>query len=645
MSSTTQQHSRSGRSSSLLSPPAAAPGARLSVGMRVAVSVLVLLVFGLGDLLVLLFSNWPHLYGVAGVPVQRWEEITIYLPFAQSFGWSNLLPIAPGVDRALMGSSVYPWITMALEGFILKVLCFGSTDLFLFVNHSVLPLASFWLIYAVFRGYVSRTWAVLLAFLGVSYYSGFHYADAIAALLGVPGKTFFPGVLSEVTRMPFPSLTLPLFLLPLWLTLRSNRLSEDRLALLGVLWALQVHVYVFNFLAGASFFALWIIYARYVTDKGFEIPAILRSLGTFIFLCVVLAVPFYATAGSPLGKEIAGKLFSPVDRWLVLSDWGAAIGYLFPLLLLGVTVYLFRGDAYELFYRFTPVLIALLVDLLVGSLHLLAGGSVNPELYYHRISHIAFRFFYFVPFLYFIGLPEKHVSHREGARGQLLHQRIPDLLKRYVHRYRLVYAGLGIGLVGAFMLGNNVAMYLHHEEHAAPQMIAHAEELAAVAGVESSPDGAVVCESIPVSLLLPGVTDHPTLLAGTFGNFVENDRIIDRIVLHAKLCGWTTAQFTAFVSPGEAFADLSSYDAVGRRLDDDAFAAGLGYYLINHRKPMGEAERRAYVANLVRRFETADVQALLVSNPVAGALVRDPARCPVAGATRRAVGAYTYITF
>ena len=49
-------------------------------------SLVVAAVFSVREkLLILLNSDWPHLYGVVGVPILHWEEIICYLPFATEF--------------------------------------------------------------------------------------------------------------------------------------------------------------------------------------------------------------------------------------------------------------------------------------------------------------------------------------------------------------------------------------------------------------------------------------------------------------------------------------------------------------------------------------------------------------------------------
>jgi hypothetical protein len=53
--------------------------------LRIILTLWVVFVFGLPDILILLKSQWAHLYGTVGVSIQRWEEVVLYLPFGQAF--------------------------------------------------------------------------------------------------------------------------------------------------------------------------------------------------------------------------------------------------------------------------------------------------------------------------------------------------------------------------------------------------------------------------------------------------------------------------------------------------------------------------------------------------------------------------------
>lgn len=618
----------------------------LARGTWVGMTVLLFLLFGLSDLLIATSSRWPFLYGVDGAPIQKWEEVVIYVPFAQAFSLSHPFPVAPVFDPTLVAGSVFPWVPFLLCGVLLKAVAFGNLNLYLLLTHTVAPVATFWLIYLVYRRYVSRTWGILLAFFGVTYFSGFHYGGSLSALLGMGGEAAaspFHYGLPEITRTPFPSLSLLLFMIPFYLTVRSSRLDAGRLFFLGFLWGLQIYVYFFNFVAGVIFFALWIIYARRVSDRGWHAGRILGSLGIFVFICAVFAAPYYAAVSSPVGQQLSAKLFAPARAAVVTSDWGLLLSYGLPLLLLLVPFFLFRGDRYELFYRCMPVFLVFVVDLLIGSMEWASGGRINPELYFHRISNIAFRFFYFIPFLYFISLPEKALRPDAGRLAVFLHQRLPNLLRQCVHRYRLAYSVAGIALLSLFITSNNIHVFRMHERHVAPAMSEVERQLRAAHAVPGAPGSIVAYESLAANLVAPAVTNQAGLLVSAFGNFVDETLILERILLYAKLFGWSEERLLAFMEPHEPFARLSSYRNKQVIVTAEAMQRGLGYWLLNHRKIMTSDELAQYRAALRRAYGGASIEALLARHPVSVIVVRGAPRGPLGKFRRRAVGEYTLV--
>lgn len=621
------------------------PRETLPVGLKIGLTAFLFILFGFSDLLILLSSEWPHLYGAVGVPVQKWEEIVIYAPFAEAFSWHNLFPIAPAVDKSLSGWSVYPWITIFLQGVLHKIFAFRNIDLYMLLSHGALPVLNFWLIYLVFKRYVSKAWAILLSFLGVTYYSNFHYAESLGVLFGAgsKGASVFHYSLPEITRTPFPSLSLLLFLVPFYLTVYSNRLDSYRLAFLSLLWGLQIYVYAFNFLAGGIFFALWIAYAHYVNEKTFRPGKLAKSLSVFLLACAVIGIPYFASSVSVLGKQLSGKLFEPAHGALVTSGWSVLVSYGLPISLLAFAFFLFRGDYYELFYRYTPVLIAVFVDLLIGSVHLLTGNRINPELYYHRISNIVFRFFYFIPFLYFIGLPEKRVSAPVGGPLQSIHGKAPDLLRRYIHRYRGVYCVIGMALLSLYIFINGVYVFKMHEKIVAPQMRESQRGLDAVKHTSVEQGAVVVYEDIVSNLVGPAITKNTTLLASTFGNFVEDRLILERICLYSKLFSWSEERFLTFMEPTEKFMNLTSYKSKELIVSREMMESGLGYWLVNHRKRMSREEREKYRERITRYFRESSLEELLGRNPVGVILVRNSDRESLKKFRQSRIGDYTLI--
>ena len=622
------------------------PGKRLGRGIWIGFTVFLLLLFGLSDVLILLFSKWPNLYGAVGVPVQKWEEIVIYTPFARAFSLSNLFPIAPAFDQSLSGFSVYPWITFFIEAMLLKVFALGNINAYMLINHSVLPVLNFWLIYLIFNHYISKVWAILLAFFGVTYFSGFHYINSVETLLGFgdnAGSIFHYG-LPEITRTPFPSISLLLLLIPFYLTIRSNRLMPYRLTFLSLIWGLQIYVYLINFIAGAIFFSLWIVYAHYITDKGFYPSKTAVSIGVFLLICIALGIPYYAVSISFLGEQLAGKVASPVRGVLSGSDWNVFFSYSLPFSLLAVSFYLFRSDYYELFYRYSPVFIVLVVDLLIGCLLFLVTDRINPELYYYRISNILFRFFYFIPFLYFVGLPRKRgCTPKKSSFYRIVHNKLPDLLRNYIHRYRKVYSISAILLLGIYILMNNVYIYKMHEKLVMPEMQQIQQELDMVkqAGIK---DGSIaVYEDITANLLTPAVNNTATLLVSSFGNFVDDRLILERIILYAKLFGWSEDRLLAFMEPSETFIGLTSYKNKELIITNEMLESGLGYWLLNHKKPINQQHLEPYRQRILHLYRETNLDQLLKRNSVGVILVRNPELYPLECFRQEAVGNYTLI--
>jgi hypothetical protein len=180
---------------------------RLNWRIKLALSVFIVLIFGIGDILILSGSSFPHLYSVIETPSSQFEEAVIYLPFANSFGLQNLLPAAPGFDPSTSGLTVYPAITIIIQGIIFRLLCFGSIDIYLLLIHTIIPLVSFWIVYTIFRRFISISWSITLAFWAITYHADFHFAGYILALLRNPGQfiSLSSAVLPEITRVPFPS--------------------------------------------------------------------------------------------------------------------------------------------------------------------------------------------------------------------------------------------------------------------------------------------------------------------------------------------------------------------------------------------------------------------------------------------------------
>lgn len=616
---------------------------RLGWKLVVFLSLFVWGVFSLRDGMILLMGDWPHLYGAVGVPKMRWEEVVCYLPFAKAFTMSTLLPIAPAVEPRLSGFSFFPVISMGLFQ-LLFAMVGKNLDGYLCLSHGLWPVVNFWLIYLIFRVYIHKSWALLLAFLGVGYFSNFSSFDYLVNLL--QGEGTLLGLMSldppEITRVPFPGISLTFFAGILYLTLQNNRLNFARIVWLSVLWGLQIYVYAFNFIAGIMFWYIWLLYACYVTKKQWNTLYLIKVLALATIIILIVTVPYMLKCflfQSSIEQQFVDRLnwVSQYTKGGYFSGWGIMLAYLFPLGFVILTIYLFRGDYYELFYKFTPIFIAMVVDLMVGSMHLILGQMIDPRLYQDRISGILFRFFYFIPLLYFLGVPYKVPFPRQHERWYWLRQFLHLVLQRILIHRRVLICSLGILLISIIESLGSIKYWQNHQTQVAPFMKTVEQEIEIVRQYGNQ-KGIIVYETIASNLMIPLLTEGTTLLVNSYGNYVEEEEILDRLVLYAKLFNWSEEQFLQFMKPSSFYQ--SSYQGPQFVLDEERLKIGLGFWFLHHQKKMTDAELRIYIRQITAHFREVDVSQMLSKYPIATIVARSPIASTVSGIRIERVGQY-----
>ena len=115
---------------------------RLALSKRalyLLITLFLFFVFGFKDVLVLLDGRWPHLYAILNNPVLSWEEISIYLPFANHFSLTTPLPAAPMAQPDLSHLTNFPPLTLILQGILFRWIFGGHVDIYLLIKHGFIP--------------------------------------------------------------------------------------------------------------------------------------------------------------------------------------------------------------------------------------------------------------------------------------------------------------------------------------------------------------------------------------------------------------------------------------------------------------------------------------------------------------------------
>ena len=575
------------------------------------VTIFLLALFGLKDFLVLRNDEWPHLYAVVNNPVLNWEETFVYLPLANHFSLETPLPAAPMADSDLSSFTGFPPLTLVLQGALFKWLFLSHIDAYLLAMHTLLPIAAFWVLFLVYRRYVTASWSVLLAFWGVTFFRNFSSLGYWIALLTQDDGFIRLASLSpmEITRAPTPGLTFLLFILTFYFTTRHDRLSQSTMLWFSLLWALHLYVYLFNFIAGTLFWFGYVIYSRYIQDKAFEPGRIVRTLLPNMAIVLAVSAPLLLKQllfATPLDREIFRRMGVIVaTAGPISSDWGFLLAYVLPLTIVIVVAWVSFADYFELLYRFAPIFLMIMVEIVVLNLHLILGQFFQPYLFSVRIGNYFSRFLYFIPIIYFISQPPKarlHHTHRLSHALYPLYQQTAA----FVVRWRQVIVLLGIGLIAVVVVSSSLKYADNHAAQVAPHMARVSARLDALAATQPG-DDLLVSEDITVNLLTSVLSQRESLLVSSFNNYTPEAEILDRLLLYAHIFNWDLEQFLEFMLPASTYTAF--YSDNNFVISPQVLKQGFGYWLLNHRREMSADELAAYETMLSQRFEEYDVQA------------------------------------
>lgn len=566
--------------------------------------------FGLKDIWILLSEKWPHLYAVVNVPKTTWEEIYTYLPYANHFNIDNLLPAAPMAYPGFSKFTYFPPFTLIANGIILKWLCFSNIDLYLLFMHTVFPILSFWFIYLIFKRYVAESWALLFAFFGITFFPNVSLFPYFLNLLFNPTGFIETASLSpmELTRTPVPSFTFFFFIFSFYISTKDLRPSHNRYLLISLLWALNLYVYLFNFIAGIIFWLFYIIYTHYIRDKRLDSGKITKALTKNMLVILVVISPIVIKRlffFSPLDVEIFQHmgLVSHAAGFIV-NKWGLIISYLLPLVAAIIVIRIYCADYYELIYKFTPVFIMIFVDIFISNLHMILGRFFQPELFSIRIGNFFTRYLYYIPIIYFMSSPYKNLFHKDymNRLSELFH----SLFNSFIIKQRVLIVTLGIVLISFFSIFSSMKYVRHYEREVVPRMAEVDRNLDELISVIKGNEGVVVSEDIPVNLLIPVLTKKETLLVNAFSNYISSEEILNRLILFAHILNWDRKQLLDFMMPSDEYKKIDTDNNF--IFSNNILNKGFGYWLLNHRKLMDTKELQEYRKMILIAFENFDFE-------------------------------------
>ena len=550
------------------------------------ISLFLFLLFGFKDLFILFSDNaWPHLYSVINSPFSSWEETYLYLsPILNPF---SKLPI------------FFPVITFLVHKILFSILCLSNIDFYLFVQHTILPICSFWVLYLIFKTYIKKSWAVLLAFFGITFYNNFSSIKYFANLLLNPGNFINSASLTplEITRTPIPSVTFLLFITVFYLSIKSYRIALINTLLLSIAWALQIYIYPFNFIAGISFWILYLFFITYLQYKRSDNKWKAITFRITINFAVILIVTIPAVAKLFTQINSIDNLMISANAGIILSSWGAFTAYILPLILLLFVIIINCSDYYELFYRFLPVFIMIIIEIIILNSHLFLGKAVQPYLFSLRIGNFFTRFLYFLPIIYFLCNPHKKIYHNPISNNFVA---IFNKVSSFIFiKKRFWITSISIALLSLVVVFSNIKYIKNHLENAAPQM-----KKTAIYGHQFSKDyftsSILLSENMATNLFISLKNENNSFIQNSFTSPGSQKEILNRLILFGHIFNWDEEKFLSFMLPNEDSNNI---------FNDNNFIAsekflnrGFGYWLMFQNKNIDKEKLVAYKKTLINKY-------------------------------------------
>jgi len=558
----------------------------------------------------ILFLSWlPLSFNTINVisSSSEFQSIHSWLPLIKSVKSGNLFPSKPNIDITSSSYLFYPYLTLWIYGLMAWFIGLKGV---ITLSIVIFPVCSFYLLYRIFSRQLSEMWSIAISLTCILAFSGWPFRSFLAGLIkGLSLSELTTIQPLEITHYPFPSLSVFIFLLLFYLSTKNKKLSLTKITVFTCLWGLYSQIHAVDALYGLAF---WFIYfpmqffrqSRRQLDSTFIKKIISQG---FIGLLFVSPIIF--------SWKISSVYSSLENIGLIESGHGQNIGlfyytayFFFPLTLTAIVFFVKKIDPYEIFTRFIHVYILLFVEFVLVTSSLFISKNFEIDVVQNRIALLFLHFYYYAPFIYLVTRPLGYTySHGFEAKG--IAKKIEHGMDFAFNRLNKIYLPLIIVFLFIFAGTSSFRSYGHYKDKGAPALGEIMTEYHEISDI--LPAGSVLVSETPATNLLPPVdlySNYKTLWINRFTHDLPSDEIIDRLLLYASIYSWPKEKVIQFLSPGRlqerrgAIVDISQ---------QKIHEAGVGYWLVHHKRRMDDAGLNNYLSSLSDRYDNIDIENLL----------------------------------
>ena len=560
--------------------------------------------------MVILFSSWL-LSGMNNFNVisssSEFYSIHSWLPLINSVQSGNLFPSQPNIDMSAQAFLFYPYLTLWIYGFMAWLI--GMKGIII-VSVVVFPICSFYLLYRIFSRQLNELWSLAVSVACIMPFSDWPFRSFLIGIIkGFPISELATIQPLEIAHYPIPSVTVFIFLLLFYFSTKQRKLSFTRITLFTCLWGLFSQVHAVDALYGLAF---WFIYfpIKFFRQSGNELNyTVIKTVVLQGFIALLLVTPLILFLKMSAGYDSiqnVGIIESGRDENIGFYFYAA---YLFlPLALTAILFSVKKIDPYEILTRFFHVYILLFVEFVLITSNIFIAKSLDIDTVQTRIALFFLHVYYYTPFIYLVTRPVGY-TYAHGLEARVIIKKIEYGLDFTFNQLNKIYLPLSIFFLFIFAGTSSYKSYRHYKDTEAPAVAEIMGEYQEIINI--LPDGSVIVSETPVTNLLPSVdlnNYYQTLWINRFTHDVPSDKIIDRLLLYARIYNWPKKKVTKFLSPGRlqegrgAIIDLSQ---------QKIHESGIGYWLAHHKRRMDEKELNNYLLFLSDRYDNINLGILL----------------------------------
>jgi len=304
---------------------------------------------------------------------------------------------------------------------------------------------------------------------------------------------------------------------------------------------------------------------------------------------------------------------------LAQVDWFFLFAYcVLPLSFLAVAYSVFRIDPYELWLKFLPIWVAMVVEIILTLAWQIFGIGIPSNLMQMRLGFPFLHLFYFVPAIYCMCRP--NLRYHMGPEGGGFAPRIRSLLSWLFRDASFVYLPFFMVLLTGFVLASSEKSHRNFIDHG---FFLNKNNVVALNLLtkNSRPGDMLVGPNASTNIGITITGRYGSLWVNRFSDtHISVDSAIEKFAVLGKIFGWTEDNFLSFMLPQNPPIHLSR--KVFSLLSTEAIP-GLGYWMVFHKSPLDLRARKKLSnklrtifssTNLAERLKEYNVRRIVMRN-------------------------------